>query len=144
MMPVAKCSALNNAEKSAHKRGAKRRPFPFAFSVTWCGVERNVNPGIEVRPDRDAPLFVVSDTKKLTLLMAVFEVNLRKIRLGQKSIDFGTCLSGRTISRPRCSTSVRCWTRRPVPYRCVAICPMRTAVYYRVCTPPSQWKAIRR
>jgi cobalt-zinc-cadmium efflux system membrane fusion protein len=58
--------------------------FPLRSPLPGVVVERNVNPGIEVRPDRDAPLFVVSDTKKLTLLMAVFEVNLRKIRLGQK------------------------------------------------------------
>jgi cobalt-zinc-cadmium efflux system membrane fusion protein len=47
-------------------------------------VERNVNPGLEVRPDLDKPLYVVSDINKLTLLMEVFEVNLGKIRLGQK------------------------------------------------------------
>jgi cobalt-zinc-cadmium efflux system membrane fusion protein len=58
--------------------------FPLRSPLPGVVVERNVNPGIEVRPDRDVPLFVVSDTKKLTLLMAVFEVNLSKIKLGQK------------------------------------------------------------
>jgi cobalt-zinc-cadmium efflux system membrane fusion protein len=58
--------------------------FALRSTVPGVVVERNVNPGMEVRPDRDAPLFVVSDLKKLTLLMAVFEVNLDKIRLGQK------------------------------------------------------------
>ena len=47
-------------------------------------VERNVNPGMEVRSDLDKPLYVVSDLKKLTLLMEVFEANLSKIKLGQK------------------------------------------------------------
>ncbi len=47
-------------------------------------VERTVTPGMEVRPDLDTPLFVVSNLKKLTILMNVFEVNLSKIRLGQK------------------------------------------------------------
>ncbi|MDD5577863.1 MAG: efflux RND transporter periplasmic adaptor subunit [Methylobacter sp.] len=58
----------------------------FALRSTIAGVvvERNVNPGVEVRPDRDTPLFVVSDIKKLTLVMEVFEVNLGKIKLGQK------------------------------------------------------------
>jgi len=58
----------------------------FALRATVPGVvvERNVTPGMEVRPDRDAPLFVVSDLKQLTVLMSVFEVNLSKIRLGQQ------------------------------------------------------------
>lgn len=58
--------------------------FALRSTVSGIVVERNVNPGLEVRPDRDTPLFVVSDLKKLTVLMEVFEVNLGKIRLGQK------------------------------------------------------------
>ena len=54
--------------------------FPLRAIVS----ERNVNPGLEVRPDRDAPLFVISDIKKLTVLMEVYEVNIGKIRRGQK------------------------------------------------------------
>lgn len=53
---------------------------PIAGVVT----ERNVTPGLEVRPDLDTPLFVISDIKKLTLMMEVFEVNLSKITLGQR------------------------------------------------------------
>ena len=65
---------------------SKQSDGRFALRSTISGVvvERNVNPGMEVRPDIDTPLFVVSDIKKLTLLMEVFEVNLGKIKLGQK------------------------------------------------------------
>jgi len=66
-----------NAEQS-DGRFALRSPVPGVV------VERNANPGMEVRPDQDMPLFVVSDIKKLTLLMDVFEINLSKIRVGQK------------------------------------------------------------
>jgi cobalt-zinc-cadmium efflux system membrane fusion protein len=69
---------LHISARQSDGRFALRSPVPGVV------VERNVNPGMEVRPDRDAPLFVVSDIKKLTLIMAVFEVNLGKIRLGQK------------------------------------------------------------
>ncbi|MCK9608244.1 MAG: efflux RND transporter periplasmic adaptor subunit [Methylomonas sp.] len=57
----------------------------FALRSPLAGivVERRVTPGMEIRPDLDSPLFVVSDIKKLTLLMEVFEVNLSKIRIGQ-------------------------------------------------------------
>jgi membrane fusion protein, heavy metal efflux system len=58
--------------------------FALRASIPGVVVERNVNPGMEVRPDFDKPLFVVSDISKLTLLMEVFEVNLAKIKLGQK------------------------------------------------------------
>ncbi len=64
--------------------GQSNGQFALRSPIPGVVIERNVNPGIEVRPDREAPLFVVSDTKKLTLLMAVFEVNLSKIKLGQK------------------------------------------------------------
>lgn len=58
--------------------------FALRSTVSGIVVERNVNPGMEVRPDLQEPLYVVSDIKKLTVLMEVFEVNLSKIRLGQK------------------------------------------------------------
>jgi cobalt-zinc-cadmium efflux system membrane fusion protein len=58
--------------------------FALRSPVPGVVVERNVNPGMEVRPDYNTPLFVVSNIKKLTLLMEVFEVNIGKIRLGQK------------------------------------------------------------
>ena len=58
--------------------------FPLRSPLPGIVVERNINPGTEVRPDRDTPLFVISDIKKLTVLMEVYEVNLSKIRRGQK------------------------------------------------------------
>jgi membrane fusion protein, heavy metal efflux system len=58
--------------------------FALRTSVSGVVVERNANPGMEVRPDREAPLFVISDLKQLTVLMEVFEVNLSKIKLGQR------------------------------------------------------------
>ncbi|MDD5267362.1 MAG: efflux RND transporter periplasmic adaptor subunit [Methylococcales bacterium] len=72
---------LKNLHISAGRSDGR---FSLRSPIPGVVVERNVNPGMEVRPDRDAPLFVVSNLKKLTLLMAVFEVNLNKIRLGQK------------------------------------------------------------
>ncbi|WP_262966254.1 efflux RND transporter periplasmic adaptor subunit [Methylobacter psychrophilus] len=72
---------LKNLRISAQQSDGR---FALRSPVSGIVVERNVNPGIEVRPDREMPLFVVSDTKKLTLLMAVFEVNIAKIKLGQK------------------------------------------------------------
>lgn len=58
--------------------------FSLRSPISGTVIERNVNPGMEIRPDLDKPLYIVSDLKKLTLLMEVFEVNLSKIKLGQK------------------------------------------------------------
>ena len=71
--------------KNLHLNG-KQLDGHFSLHATLSGivVERNVNPGMEVRPDLDQPLFVVSDIKMLTVVMQVFEVNIGKIRLGQK------------------------------------------------------------
>jgi len=69
---------LHISSQQSDGRFALRSPIPGIV------VERNINPGMEVRPDLSAPLFVVSDLKKLTALMEVFEVNLGKIKLGQK------------------------------------------------------------
>ncbi len=81
-------SALQRAQqhlKNLHiSAGLSDGHFSLRSPVSGIVVERNVNPGMEVRPDLDKPLYVVSDLKKLTLLMEVFEVNLSKIKLGQK------------------------------------------------------------
>jgi membrane fusion protein, heavy metal efflux system len=81
-------SALQRAQqrlKNLHiNAGLSDGHFSLRSPVSGIVVERNVNPGMEVRPDLDKPLYVVSDLKKLTLLMEVFEVNLSKIKLGQK------------------------------------------------------------
>ena len=81
-------SALQRAQqrlKNLHvNAGQSDGHFGLRSPVSGIVVERNVNPGMEVRPDLDKPLYVVSDLKKLTLLMEVFEVNLSKIKLGQK------------------------------------------------------------
>lgn len=58
--------------------------FALRSAIPGIVVERSVNPGTEVRPDLDTPLFVVSDIKKLTVLVEVFEVSLSKIKQGQK------------------------------------------------------------
>jgi membrane fusion protein, heavy metal efflux system len=73
-----------NRLKNLHITTGSDGRYALRSTVSGVVVERDVNPGMEVRPDRDAPLFVVSDIKKLTVLMEVFEVNLSKITLGKK------------------------------------------------------------
>lgn len=72
---------LKNLHLSARQADGR---FALRATVPGVVVERNVNPGMEVRPDLNTPLFVVSDLKHLTVLMEVFEVNIGKIKLGQQ------------------------------------------------------------
>ncbi|MBD9355395.1 efflux RND transporter periplasmic adaptor subunit [Methylomonas albis] len=72
---------LKNLHLSARQTDGR---FALRAAVAGIVVERTVNPGMEVRPDRDAPLFVVSDLKHLTVLLEVFEVNIGKIKTGQQ------------------------------------------------------------
>jgi cobalt-zinc-cadmium efflux system membrane fusion protein len=57
----------------------------FTLKAPIAGVvtERNVDPGMEVRPDQPAPLFVVSDLDRLWVLLDVFEKDLAMIHPGQ-------------------------------------------------------------
>jgi cobalt-zinc-cadmium efflux system membrane fusion protein len=55
---------------------------PIAGEVT----ERNINPGMEVRPDLAAPLFVLSDLGRLWVLMDVFEKDIGLIHVGQQTL----------------------------------------------------------
>lgn len=64
--------------------GSSDGRFALRSPVSGVLVERNANVGMEVRPDMESPLFVVSDLKKLTVIMDVYEVNLSKIKLGQQ------------------------------------------------------------
>lgn len=72
---------LKNLHLSARQTDGR---FALRATVPGVVVERNANPGMEVRPDLDAPLYVVSDLKHLTVLLEVFEVNIGKIKLGQQ------------------------------------------------------------
>lgn len=53
---------------------------PIAGEVT----ERNINPGMEVRPDLANPLFILSDLTKLWVLMDVYEKDIGLIHVGQQ------------------------------------------------------------
>lgn len=47
-------------------------------------IERNATPGLEVRPDADAPLFVLSDLSSLWLVIDLPEQDLGKLRVGDR------------------------------------------------------------
>jgi membrane fusion protein, heavy metal efflux system len=57
--------------------------FELRSPVSGVVVERKVNPGMEVRPDLQDPLFVVTDPRALWVLIDLPERDLSKVKAGQ-------------------------------------------------------------
>lgn len=53
---------------------------PISGTIT----ERNINPGMEVRPDLSDPLFVISDLSQLWVQMDIYEKDIGLIHVGAK------------------------------------------------------------
>ncbi len=70
---------LRNLQASGHENGkfVLRSPLPGII------VERNANPGQEVRPDLEHPLFLVSDISRLWVLADIPEKHLAHVHVGQ-------------------------------------------------------------
>lgn len=62
---------------------SKQNNFILSSKVAGIVTERQINPGSEVKPDNTAPLFIVSDPKKLWVNIEVPEKDLNKISVGQ-------------------------------------------------------------
>ena len=70
--------------KNLHASGADNGRFNLRSPLAGVVVERQVTPGMELRPDQAAPLFVVSDPAHLWLLVDVPERSLARVQAGQK------------------------------------------------------------
>ncbi len=70
---------LRNLQASGHENGKFALRAPLAGTV----VERNVNPGQEVRPDLERPLFLLTDIQRLWVVADVPEKQLSHVHVGQ-------------------------------------------------------------
>jgi cobalt-zinc-cadmium efflux system membrane fusion protein len=70
---------LRSLQASGHENGK----FVLRSPIAGVVVERNANPGQEVRPDLGAPLFLISDISRLWILVDVPEKSLGHIHVGQ-------------------------------------------------------------
>ena len=70
---------MRNLQASGHENGKFQLRSPLAGVV----VERTLNPGQEVRPDLQMPLFVVTDISQLWVLVDVPEKSLSHVKVGQ-------------------------------------------------------------
>ena len=85
--------ARNEAERARLKLAnlgvrSRRTDNRFILHAPISGTitERNINPGMEVRPDLAAPLFVISDLDQLWVQMDIFEKDIGLIHVGANSI----------------------------------------------------------
>lgn len=60
-------------------------------------IDRNANPGMEVRPDLGAPLFTVSDLSTVWLTANVFQKDLSSVRPGARLVFHTDAFPGRTF-----------------------------------------------
>ncbi len=70
---------LRNLQASGHQNGR----FVLRSPIDGIVVERHANPGQEVRPDLDEPLFLVSDVSRLWILVDLPEKSLANVHVGQ-------------------------------------------------------------
>jgi cobalt-zinc-cadmium efflux system membrane fusion protein len=56
--------------------------FVLHSPISGIVTERNINPGMEVRPDLPTPLFVISDLDQLWAQMVIFEKDIGLIHVG--------------------------------------------------------------
>lgn len=98
----------------------------FALKAPIAGVvtERNVNPGMEVKPDLSDPLFVISDLNRLWVLLDIFEKDIGLIQKGGRVIikvpaypatDFTATVDyiGQVVNEETHTVKVRCVLPNP-------------------------------
>ena len=78
---TATTTATATATATATVSGSGR--FVLRAPVDGVVVERQINPGMEVRPDLVNPLFVITDTQRLWALVDVSETALAAVHAGQ-------------------------------------------------------------
>jgi cobalt-zinc-cadmium efflux system membrane fusion protein len=61
--------------------GSMDNRFVLQAPISGVITERNINPGMEVRPDLTTPLFVISDLSQLWVQMDIFEKDIGKIHI---------------------------------------------------------------
>jgi len=81
----------------ADRPGRVDQDLPLRSPVTGVAVERNLNPGQEVRPDSPTPLFVISDPHRLWVLLDVTERDLPDVRPGASLVVRSPAFPGRTF-----------------------------------------------
>ena len=98
--------------------------FTLRAPIDGVITERNINPGMQVRPDLANPLYVISDLSHVWVSMDVFEKDLSILRVGKKVLvrvpayagqNFPGTVDyiGRTVDETSRTIKVRCTVPNP-------------------------------
>lgn len=77
--------------------GRVDQSYPLCSPVAGLVVERNLNPGQEVRPDATTPFFVISDPRRLWVLLDVTERDIGELEAGAKLVIRTAAFPGRAF-----------------------------------------------
>lgn len=69
--------------KNLHASGKENGQFGLQAPIAGVIADRQMNPGLEVRPDLPNPLFVITDLNRLWVIADVPERSIGRIKLGQ-------------------------------------------------------------
>lgn len=81
-------SALTRTEQvvklyGANTGGGASPVYQVKAPASGYLVERNINPGVQLRPDNSTPLFTISDLSRVWILLNVYETDISSLKLGQ-------------------------------------------------------------
>lgn len=81
-------SALTRAEQVMKLYGANTGSgaspiYQVKAPASGYVVERNINPGVQLRPDNATPLFTISDLSRVWILLNVYETDIAALKVGQ-------------------------------------------------------------
>ena len=82
-------SSLNRAQQvvklyGANTGGGASPVYQVKAPASGFVVERNINPGVQLRPDNSTPLFTISDLSRVWILLNVYETDIEALKLGQQ------------------------------------------------------------
>jgi cobalt-zinc-cadmium efflux system membrane fusion protein len=82
-------SALTRAEQvvklyGANTGGGASPIYQVKAPASGFVVERNVNPGVQLRPDNATPLFTISDLSRVWIMLNVYETDIAQLKMGQQ------------------------------------------------------------
>ena len=66
----------------ANTGGGAQPIYTVKSPVSGFVVERNVNPGMQLRPDNNTPLFTISDLSRVWILLNVYETDIAVLKVG--------------------------------------------------------------
>jgi len=81
-------SALTRAEQvvklyGANTGGGASPIYQVKAPASGFVVERNVNPGVQLRPDNATPLFTISDLSRVWIMLNVYESDIEALKVGE-------------------------------------------------------------